>query len=507
MLSEEVIEKVIERLTKRIEKTNTFVLEEMARSINELGTINPTKARQLVQTLKYGGDFDKIVKEIAKTTKKNEKEIYQIFDEIAKTDYNFSKKFYDYRNKKFIPYKYNEELRKQVEAMAEITAQEYINLTNTTSLGFGIPQSNGTVRFKGLKEAYYDLLDEAVISVTQGKETFDSAMFRQLKALGESGLKVIYPTGYTRRIDSAVRMNIQGAIANLHNQMQEQISKEIDADGVEISVHENPAEDHQYAQGKQFKKKEFTKLQTTGIAKTYDNKKIDMHKGEHYRPISEWNCYHYTFAIILGVDKPQYSNKELEKIIERNNKGFEYEGKHYSMYQGTQLQRKIETEIRKQKDVQIMAKASNNEQLIQESQRNITYFNRKYKELNDASGLMPQIERLKVEGYKRVNTSSYNAPKVLKTDNITLKNNTESGNIVVPKGVELENVVVLAGYGTSSRIKTIKKLIKDYPELPQVWQKMSGTAKGKYKDYEVHWYQNGEKQFYHKVKERDKKWR
>lgn len=401
MLSEEVIEKVIERLVSRIEKTNSFILQEIARSINKLGTINPTKASQLVQTLKYGGDFDKIVKEISKATNKNKKEIYEIFDEIAKTDYNFSKKFYDYRNKKFIPYKNNIELRKQVQAIADITANEYINLTKTTSLGFGIPQKNGVFKFKGIKETYYDLLDEAVISITQGKETFDNAMYRQLKDIGESGLKVLYPSGHTRRLDSALRMNLQGAIANLHNQMQEQISNEIDADGVEISVHENPAEDHQEAQGRQFKKKEFSKLQETGIAKTYDNIKIDMHKGHNFRPISEWNCYHYTFAIILGIDKPQYSNKQLQEIIDKNNKGFEYEGKHYSMYQGTQLQRQIETEIRKQKDEYIMGKASGNEKLLQESQRNITILRKKYNELNKISGLMPQIDRLKVEGYKK----------------------------------------------------------------------------------------------------------
>lgn len=412
MLNDEVIDKVVERLVDRIEQANTYILKEIGESINEIGTINPTKARQLVQMLKYGGNYDKIVKELARITNMNVKDIQDIFEEVAKNDYRFAKQFYDYRNKPYIPYEKNTVLKNQVEALANITAQEYINLTNTTALGFGMQDKYGNVVFKGIKDAYYDVLDEAVLSVSQGKETFNSAMYRQMKQLGQSGLKVIYPTTYmdkngnikhyTRRLDSAMRMNMNTALNNLHNEMQKQIAEEIEADGVEISAHEAPAPDHQEAQGRQFRNEEYEKLQTEGSAKTYDNIKIDMHIGKHFRPIREWNCKHYEFAIVLGVNKPQYSNERLQEIINDNNKGFDYEGKHYTMYEGTQLQRSIETAIRREKDTQIGAKASGLDDLVQDSQKNIRMLNKKYKELNDISGLRPQIERLKVEGYKRV---------------------------------------------------------------------------------------------------------
>lgn len=405
----EIIE---ERLARRIEKANSYILKEIARSIKEIGTINPSKLQQLVQSLKYGGKYKEMLKQISKLTQLNANDIEKIFDEVARTDYSFAKQFYDYKNINYIPYSENIELKKQVKALAKITANEYLNLTNTTALGFGLPNKDGTIAFKGLKTAYYDLLDEAVLSIRQGKETFDSAMFRQLRDISESGLKVIYPTTYidkngierhyTRRLDSAVRMNLNTALKDIHYEIQKQIGEEIDADGVEISTHEYPAEDHAEAQGRQFSNKEYEKLQTTGSATTYDNISIDMHNGEHFRPIREWNCKHYEFAIVLGVSKPQMSNEQLEAIKERNSKGFEYEGKHYTMYEGTQLQRQIETEIRKQKDVQISGVASGNEQLIQYSQSNIKTLMQKYREINKASGLEPQIERLKVEGYKKV---------------------------------------------------------------------------------------------------------
>ena len=108
---------------------------------------------------------------------------------------------------------------------------------------------------------------------------------------------------------------------------------------------------------------------------------------------------------MLGVSKPEYSEEELQKLIDDNNKGFELDGVHYTNYEGTQLQRKLETEIRKQKDIQIMAKASGNKELVQESQSRITQLTHKYKELSDVSGLPTKMERMRVSQYKRVNVN------------------------------------------------------------------------------------------------------
>ena len=46
------------------------------------------------------------------------------------------------------------------------------------------------------------------------------------------------------RLDSAIRMNTLGGLRKLNNQVQEQFGEEFDSDGVEISVHTAPADDH-----------------------------------------------------------------------------------------------------------------------------------------------------------------------------------------------------------------------------------------------------------------------
>jgi hypothetical protein len=256
-----------------------------------------------------------------------------------------------------------------------------------------------------LRDTYNQLLDEALLNVGQGKETFDSAISKIMKDIGGSGLRTVeYASGRSMRLDSAVRMHLKSRLRELHNENQKIIGNEIDADGVEISVHENPAIDHEQAQGRQFSNEEYEKLNNGLEATDYTGKKITLdHDGKNgYRPISELNCYHYIFSIVLGVSKPEYSEKQLQEIIDKNNKGFEFEGKHYTNYEGEQLQRQLERKIREQKDIQILAKASSNNELIEESQNKITILTRKYHELSKISGLPTKLERAKVNGYKRV---------------------------------------------------------------------------------------------------------
>lgn len=404
MIDERLIDKLVERLVNRIEEGNTYTLQKIGESIKLIGSLTPSKAQQLEQILKYGGNFDKIVNKLADITELNVKDIYEIFEEVAKKDYQFAKQFYDYKGVKYIPYEQNTALQQQVKALARITANEYANFSNTLAF---TKRVNGRVVYTDLARTYQDVIDKAVLSVAQGKNTFNEQMYSTIKELASSGLKrVDYASGRSVRLDSSVRQHLKGALRNLHNETQAVFGEEFGSDGVEISVHINPAPDHAEVQGRQFSKEEFNKFQNDQDAVDYTGKLFTKeHNGKDRRSISEHNCYHYTFDIVLGISKPNYSNEQLKQINEDNNKGFELDGVHYTNYEGTQLQRKLETEIRKQKDIQITAKASGNKQLVEESQSAITQLTLKYKQLSDVSGLPTKMERMRVSGYKRANVN------------------------------------------------------------------------------------------------------
>ena len=436
MLNEQTIDKLAERLTNRIEELNTRILKQIGNDIAKIGTLTPTDAIKLGNILKYGGSYEKIANEIAKTTGLNVQDIFDIFEEVSKIDQNFAKNFYDYRNIDFIPYDQNIALKRQTESLARLTANEFINFSNVNILGYGLLDTFGNVTYKGIRETYTQLIDEAILSIIQGKETFDEVMYKKIKQMGSGGLRVIYPSTYvgkdnkgnpvvkhyTRRLDSVVRSSILEGIRTLHNANQEQFGEEFNYNGIEVTHHQNSAPDHiDTIDGKQFVLVDKVQEQINNGIET-EIKQEDIRgnqvkvKGKWYddfnainesllRKVSTLNCRHRTFAIIVGVSKPEYTQEQLDEDKQKNIEGFNLDGKHYSLYDGEQLQRSLERRIREQKDIQILAKASGNKELVKESQDNIKQLTKKYKELSDVSGLPTKMERMRVPQYRRISVA------------------------------------------------------------------------------------------------------
>lgn len=394
MLSEDVKEKMAEQLVDKVEELNATILEEIGNTLRYMGTLTPSQAYKIIQDLKYGGSYQKIIKKLAEVSKLNEKEIYKIFEEIAKDDQNFAKQFYKFRKIDFIPYNRNKELKDQVRAIAKITADQYVNLMKTSAF---MTIKNGKKIYTPISKVYQETLDKAVLDIAQGKESYQQAINRTIQELAESGIQTVdYESGYHRRLDSAVRMNVSDGMRDLSNTLQQQFGEEYKADGVEISVHEHPAPDHANIQGHQYSNEEFAKLQgkrdETGM----------YIGGTLERPIGTMNCYHYIFSIVLGVSKPEYSQKQLDEINKKNTDGFDFEGKHYTLYEGTQLQRQIETKIRKLKDKHIGAVAVGDIDEAGNCQRKIGQLSSKYNQLAKASGLSTKYDRTQVKGYKEI---------------------------------------------------------------------------------------------------------
>ena len=53
MLSHEVEEALSERLTRRIEETNSYILKRIGEAIKQISTLTPSQAYQISQILKY----------------------------------------------------------------------------------------------------------------------------------------------------------------------------------------------------------------------------------------------------------------------------------------------------------------------------------------------------------------------------------------------------------------------------------------------------------------------
>lgn len=395
MLSEEALERLSERLVNRIEELNLYMIEKLGEQIVDIGTMTPSQLREVFQSVKYGNSLDDIAYQLADITNKNVKDIYAILEEVAKQSQEYARQFYEYKNIDFIPFDENKILQQQVRTIAKATADEYLNMSKTFAYTFY--SESGIKEFSSLSEIYQKVTDRAILSLSQGRESFDTVMKRTMRELTSQGLRTVdYASGYSRRADSSVRMNLMDGTRRLNRELQIQFGKEFDSDGVEISHHKNAAPDHiDTIDGQQFS----TKGETTIDGITY--KDYDTVNNSLARHVGELNCYHYIYSIVLGVSKPLYSKEELEADKRANEEGFEFESKHYTMYEGTQLQRQIETKIRQYKDRQIGAKAIDDTDEVYHCEEKIRQLTQKYKELSDVSGLPTKVDRLRVEGYKR----------------------------------------------------------------------------------------------------------
>ena len=380
-----------ERFYSRFEALNSEILQEFGKTISKFEGLTLTEAHILAQQLKNGREIDKIMEDLEKASQLSRKDLEELLEIVAEENIEFANVYYEAKGMDKVSYKDSKQFQDIVKSVEKTTQGVFANLSNTTAIK--LLKDNGEGYLKGIREAYEDVIDRCVLAVSTGQNNYQKAMYDTIKQLSNSGVKKVYYENegkkpYARRLDSSVRQNILEGVRQVNIGVQEQVGKEFGADGVEVSHHVNCAPDHIHIDGQQFSKKKFEKI----------NNNLT-------RPVASMNCRHFVFSIVLGVSSPLYTKKQLEEDRKNNEKGFEYEGKHYTLYEGEQLQRKIELAVRQQKDLQIIAKASNDKDTISKSQSNITQLTQKYKELSKISGLPTKMDRMRVVGYQRVNVN------------------------------------------------------------------------------------------------------
>ena len=401
MLNERQIDLIIERLVRRITQGNSYILKRLGKILNKIKNVDDDKIYQLQQELKYGDDFNDIMQRIRKITALNIKDIDKIFMEVARKNQQFAKKYYDYKNIDMTPLDENESLKQVVSTYSSEVISNYRQVSN--NVGYTLFNTSDILLFLPLAMAYQNFVDYAILKRFLGKQVFIQEIKLQVKKMTKNGLKSYdYSNGRSYRLDNALKMQMQQGIRDMTNDLQRRFGEEYGADGIEISVHDYPAPDHAEVQGHQFTNEEFEKFQNDMDATDINGVVFPAEfEGHDRRAIGEYNCYHYVFHVLLGIDEPQYSHEDLSEIVKQNDNGFFFEGKHYTMYEGTQLQNRIEREIQGQEDIKTMAQEMGDKDLEMESRRRIVDLSSKYKELSDVSGLPTKMERMRVPGYRR----------------------------------------------------------------------------------------------------------
>lgn len=408
MLSEDAIEKLVQPIVDRQEAISNYVIQMIAKRIKEIGKLKPSDVYKLQRLMAMGADVRLMNEELARLTALQVVDIKRLIREVAVDSYVMAKPLYDYRHKPFIPIEKNKNLMNIVKAIQNQTAETYVNMSKSTAFMIRDLKNPKVLTPTSVSKTYRTAVDEAIQAVQSGVTDYGSAMRRTLKQLNESGLRYVNyrpESGgmYTQRLDTALRRNILDGVRAINQGVQDEVGKQINADGKELSVHAMSAPDHEPIQGHQFTNEEYSKLQNSQPFQDVTGTLF----GAIERHIGQYNCHHFAWSIIIGVNKPNYTEAQLENLKERNNAGYTLpNGKHMTLYECSQKMREMETAIRRAKEGTMMAQEAGNKDLAKEYSAKASQLAKEYKAFAKACGLTPDMGRCSVPGYKRISKSA-----------------------------------------------------------------------------------------------------
>lgn len=369
MLTNERVEGLRVAFERLADPITEYIVRDVARRVSQAGQFTSSAAYQIWRAQNLGKSRNEIEREVAAILKKTVPEVRELFKQAAEVGYNFD---IDHLPREAIPFEENTSVQQIVDAAVKLADENFQNITQT--IGFQTP--DGTVH--PLLEAYQRTTDFAFQKVITGATDYNTAIRQACKKLADGGVKTIdYASGVHTTLEAAIRRNMMGGLGLMVEQISQSNHDELGANGWELSAHANSAPDHEPIQGKQYTDAEYEALNNSLV-----------------RRIGTLNCGHNAFPIIIGVSSPQYTKEQLEKFREDNQKGVTVDGKHYTGYEATQMQRKIERAIRKQKRRVMAAEASGDKDTLATAKTRLQLLRQEYSRFSKAAGLRTENERL-----------------------------------------------------------------------------------------------------------------
>lgn len=276
----------------------------------------------------------------------------------------------------------------EVAAIRTQTLDTFHNLT--ASMGFLVDA--GRTMLPPAK-AYQWALDSAALQMQSGAINYNQAIKMAVKELADSGLKVVdYESGHLDHIDVAVRRAVMTGVSQICAKYTEQSAEYLDTPYFEVSAHvgardkpgPSPWSSHKDWQGRVYS------VRAGDIYPSiYDVCGLGAVDG-----LEGANCRHRRFPWVEGVSERTYTNEQLEHIDDGH--GCTFDGKDYTAYEATQMQRRIERTVRKLKRKKAAYKAAGLHEDETAVNIRLRRLNAKYKAFSAEAGLPEQPERMRV---------------------------------------------------------------------------------------------------------------
>lgn len=325
-------------IEKKFRNLENRITDDVVRRVKKTKTITSSADYQLNRYYILGNSTQDIENIIKSAVGDDFPETWELYDEVVEKQYTRSKYLYEQVNQKFIPYEENSELKQIVDTLIRQSNEELFNITK--SMGFMVDMGGKKV-FTPLSEYYNEYLDNAMVEITSGAFDYNSVIRRVVGQMTNSGLRTVeYASGRTARCDVAARRAIMTGLSQLSGHISDTNAQRLGTEYFEIDWHSGARPEHRAWQGKVWSREQLTTVCGYGTV----------------TGLLGANCYHEYYPFLPGISERNYTDSWLEEQNLKEDKPRTFKGREYTLYEATQRQRYLETNMRAQRQKVLLLK-------------------------------------------------------------------------------------------------------------------------------------------------------
>ena len=365
-------------LERKFRSLENRIMEDVVRRIKKTGQISSSADYQLNRYYILGNSTKDIEDIVKSAVGDDYPETFKLYDEVVEKQYTRSKKLYEQVNEEFIPYEQNEQLQQLVNGLIQQSNDELYNITR--SMGFMVDMGGGRKVFSPLSDYYNQYLDNAIVEITSGAFDYNTVIRRVVGQMTNSGLRTVdYASGYSSRCDVAARRAIMTGLSQLTGHISQTNAQKLHTEYFEIDWHAGARPSHRTWQGKVWSYRELVTVCGLGTV----------------TGLQGANCYHEYYPFIPGISERQFSDGWLAEQNRKEDRQKVFKGKEYTIYEATQRQRYLETNMRAQRQkVKLLQQAGASQDDIMLARCKYQAQLDEYKAFCQRMGLQEQRERI-----------------------------------------------------------------------------------------------------------------
>lgn len=315
-----------DRIIALYQQLEDDILSAVIRRILKMGYVSEASKHQLEVLQAAGLLYDDIVQLIADRTDACTAQVKALFEDAGVQTVEIDNSLHEAAGALPIDIRQDSSTRQVLEAGYKKTLGTMQNLVSTTATQ--------------TQTAFIQTCDRIYMQVSSGAFSYQEAIMNALRVLADTGATVSYPTGHTDRMDVAVRRCVLTGVSQTAAAVSLRQAEDAGCYLMEITAHSGARPDHAKWQG------QLVSLTGKDVGKTIDGLKVWSLSGIGYgsgEGFKGWNCRHNWHAYYPGLSTPNYTPEELKKLDEPC---ISYNGKLYTEYEVSQMQRAQERRVR-----------------------------------------------------------------------------------------------------------------------------------------------------------------